>query len=51
MYEIVEVGGSKTEPAVKVITYENPDGTILWIPEDPANSDYQRYLQWLEEQA
>ena len=21
---------------------------ILWIPTDPANSDYQRYLRWLE---
>ena len=22
----------------------NADGTITWIPTDPANSDYQRYL-------
>ena len=21
----------------------------LWIPEDPANTDYQQYLAWLEE--
>lgn len=24
------------------------DGTISLIPCDPANSDYQRYLRWLE---
>lgn len=23
------------------------DGTVLWIPPDPANTDYQRYLEWL----
>ena len=21
----------------------------LWIPKDPANTDYQEYLKWLEE--
>jgi hypothetical protein len=25
------------------------DGRIYSIPKDPANSDYQRYLKWLEE--
>ena len=24
------------------------DGRVLSIPTDPANSDYQRYLRWLE---
>lgn len=24
------------------------NGSIWWIPSDPANSDYQRYLRWLE---
>ena len=23
------------------------DGKEWWIPTDPANSDYQRYLRWL----
>ena len=23
------------------------DGVITWIPKDLANSDYQRYLRWL----
>jgi hypothetical protein len=27
-------------------TYDN--GVILLIPKDEANSDYQRYLRWLE---
>ena len=26
----------------------NPDGTITWIPTDPANSDYQAYLNPVE---
>lgn len=24
------------------------DGSMLFIPKDEANSDYQRYLRWLE---
>jgi hypothetical protein len=27
---------------------KNEDNIITWIPTDPANSDYQRYLRWLE---
>ena len=30
-----------------VITLEE-NGLLLSIPTDPANSDYQRYLRWLE---
>ena len=25
-----------------------PDGKTWWIPMDESNSDYQRYLRWLE---
>ena len=25
------------------------DSSVLFIPQDPANSDYQRYLRWLED--
>ena len=25
-----------------------PDGVISFVPTDSANSDYQRYLKWLE---
>jgi hypothetical protein len=27
----------------------NEDGTISSIPFDPANTDYQQYLKWIEE--
>ena len=33
----------------KVITCDNEDGSITYIPKDPANSDYQAYLEHLTE--
>ena len=33
----------------KVITRDNEDGSITYIPKDPANSDYQEYLKSLDE--
>ena len=36
---------------LKVIKATDEDGIEFFIPEDPANSDYQAYLLWLEEQA
>ena len=35
----------------EVIKRENEDGTISWIPKDPSNSDYQRYLNPEAEQS
>jgi hypothetical protein len=29
----------------------NEDGSLAWIPKDPANSDYQRYLNPEAEQS
>lgn len=49
MYEIIKTGGSKTEPANTVVKKTEDDGTELWIPLDINNSDYQKYLQFLEE--
>ena len=33
----------------KSIKRTDEDGTIWWIPTDPANSDYQAYLASLDE--
>lgn len=32
----------------QIIARIEDDGTIWYIPADPRNSDYQRYLRWLE---
>ncbi len=41
-YEIVE------DQYGKVLVRTSDDGVISFVPSDPANSDYQRYLAWLE---
>lgn len=30
------------------IVRTDEDGKVWWIPTDPANSDYARYLTWVE---
>jgi hypothetical protein len=35
---------TENQDGVKFIVRENDDLTISWIPLDPANSDYQAYL-------
>ena len=32
---------------VESIKRTDDDGSIWWIPMDESNSDYQRYLRWL----
>jgi len=32
------------EPRTDFVVRTNEDGSISWIPTDPANSDYQAYL-------
>jgi hypothetical protein len=46
VYEIIPID-ELTNSAEK-IKRTDADGTVWIIPTDPANSDYQRYLAWLE---
>jgi len=46
-YELIEA--TDTYPAILKRT--NKDGEVTWIPTDPANSDYQRYLNPEAEQS
>lgn len=41
-YQVIETPSGNT-----IIQYEE-NGFLVSIPKDPANSDYQRYLRWLE---
>jgi hypothetical protein len=40
-YEVVNTGQGE------VIKRTDADGKEFWIPKDESNSDYQRYLRWL----
>jgi hypothetical protein len=40
-----------TELGNKVIKRTDADGSVWWIPTDPTNSDYQRYLNPEAEQS
>lgn len=33
----------------KNISLTNMDGVVWYIPADPANTDYQAYLLWIEQ--
>jgi hypothetical protein len=46
MYELIENTGPL---GGQVIKRNNNDGTVSWIPMDESNSDYQRYLRWVED--
>jgi hypothetical protein len=37
-----------TDLGNEIVLRVNDDGTHDYIPTDPANSDYQAYLRWLE---
>ena len=40
MYELIEA----TETTPEILIRHNEDGTDTFIPTDPANADYQAYL-------
>ena len=42
-YEIVETQSPMGE-VTQIIKRTDENGAVAWIPTDPANSDYQRYL-------
>jgi hypothetical protein len=44
MYKLTQIAFGQTEPTCVIRT---SDGAC--IPFDPANTDYQAYLKWLEE--
>jgi hypothetical protein len=46
-YKLCAIIKNNTE--VKAINRHNDDGSISSIPVNPANTDYQAYLKWLEE--
>jgi hypothetical protein len=46
-YELIEPTDEFEQACIK---WTMEDGTIAFIPSDPNNSDYQKYLKWAEEQ-
>jgi hypothetical protein len=41
-YEVI------TQNTNTIIKRTDENDVVSWIPTDPANSDYQAYLKWLE---
>jgi hypothetical protein len=37
----------KNNPAVSIYEVTLGDGTLLWVPQDPLNSDYVRVQAWV----
>jgi hypothetical protein len=44
-YEIIEA----TDLSREIIKRIDDDGKVWFIPKSQSNSDYQRYLRWLED--
>jgi hypothetical protein len=45
MYKIMRSRSNE----IMSINVEQADGSVMCIPTDPANSDYQQYLAWVAE--
>lgn len=45
-YQLVNSSYQGADPSIKKT---QDDGTVLSIPPDPANTDYQEYLEWVDE--
>ena len=48
-YEIKKTMWFNGEEITTILCFKE-NGIVLNIPTDPANSDYQEYLKWTEEQ-
>jgi hypothetical protein len=42
VYEVINIGKGQ------MIKRTDQKELVAWIPTDPGNADYQRYLRWLE---
>ena len=47
MYQLAYI--QRPNSRIDYIKYTNESGAVFSIPLDPANTDYQTYLRWLEE--
>jgi hypothetical protein len=47
-YTVIDLS-SEINPNAFCVEREDENGNKCWIPNDPANSDYQEYLKSLEE--
>lgn len=45
-YTVISLA-TEINPNAFCIEREDEQGNKCWIPNDPANSDYQQYLRWL----
>ena len=48
-YNMINYEEVSTEYGIS-IKRTDADGSVWFIPTNPANSDYQEYLKWMEEQ-
>ena len=49
--KIIEADASDASDKREIFNYKvtTTKGDILWVPHDENNTDYQKYLEWVEE--